>query len=76
MGKFYINKFIIKNIIIYNKGKDDIPDFKNDKIKILNVPNTGREGGTYLDFIIDNYEDLPEEVWFTQGNPFVPLLIF
>lgn len=67
---FLLNKFVINDIIIYNKGKNDIPDFKSNKVKIINVPNEGREGGTYLDFIINNYEDLPNEIWFTQGNPF------
>ena len=66
-----INKFIINNIIIYNKGKKNLPNFNSDKIKIINVPNIGREGGTYLDFIIENYDNLPKEIWFTQGNPFI-----
>jgi len=65
-----INKFIIGEIIIYNKGKKNL-HFTSDKIKIKNVPNIGREGGTYLDFIIENYDSLPNEIWFTQGNPFI-----
>ena len=33
------------------------------------IPNVGREGETYLRYIIDHYEALPEQIWFVQGNP-------
>lgn len=33
------------------------------------LPNVGREGHTYMTYIIDHYDDLPEEVLFTQYNP-------
>lgn len=58
----------IESVVVYNKGAHlELP--KDDRIVIRKVPNVGREGGTYLDHIIDNYEDLPEKTWFTQGNP-------
>ena len=60
----------IEQIIIYNKGEDDI-FFEDTKIKILCPFNIGREGGAYLDYIIDNYESFPENIIFTQADPFV-----
>jgi hypothetical protein len=55
----------IENITfdIFNKGSDYI---KNSKI----IPNVGREAHTYLYYIIENYDNLPEYVCFLQGNPF------
>ena len=52
----------IRNVIIFNKGLDNIKLSKKTKniIKIKNVPNIGREGGTYLNYIITNYKCLPE----------------
>ena len=47
------NKTFIKKIIVYNKG-DKIPYDLDNKIKVINVKNIGREGETYLSFIIDN----------------------
>ena len=53
-------------VIIYNKGEDEIPG-------AIPLPNVGRESGTYLRFIIDNYDDISPSTlyFFTQGNPFV-----
>lgn len=48
--------------IVYNKGSY-IPNTKP-------LPNIGREAHTYLSFIVDYYDDLPDKVFFTQGNPF------
>tara|TARA_Y100000768_G_C23940529_1_gene664892 strand:- start:68 stop:1423 length:1356 start_codon:yes stop_codon:yes gene_type:complete len=64
----------ISNVIIFNKGLDNIRLSSINKtkniVKIKNVPNIGREGGTYLNYIITNYERLPDKLWFIQGNPF------
>lgn len=49
---------------IYNKGEDNI-SFPN----VINVPNIGREAETYLRYIIDNYENLPDNIIFCQGSP-------
>ena len=52
----------LKNCIIYNKGTP------------LNIPNetllknVGRESETYLQYIINNYDNLPDIVVFTQAN--------
>ena len=48
------------NYIIYDKSKD--------------VPNIGRESETYLKYIINHYNNLPDYVVFLQGNPFDHLL--
>jgi len=60
----------IHKIIIYNKGNEIINKFNDSRIVIYNVQNLGREGGTYLDYIINNYYDLPTNLWFTQADPF------
>ena len=48
---------------VYNKGPDHIPDS-------IKLENRGREAETYLRYIIDNYDTMPQRVFFTQGNPF------
>ena len=60
---------LIEKILVFNKGPDDIY-FNEVKIDIINVENIGREGGTYLDYIINNYDNLPDNLVFTQANPF------
>ena len=40
------------NIILYNKGKDDI------QFKFIKLDNIGRESHTYLYHIINNYDKL------------------
>lgn len=49
--------------VIYNKGTSPI---KNSII----LPNVGREGHTYLWYIIKNYKKLDKYTCFLQGNPF------
>ena len=60
----------INKIIIINKGKDNIPQFSSKKVKVIKKKNIGREGETYLSFIIENYFNLPDNIWFSQGDPF------
>jgi hypothetical protein len=33
------------------------------------LPNVGREGHTYIHHIIENYDDLPDEILFSQYDP-------
>ena len=68
--KKILNESWITKILIFNKGPKLINHFINSKIEIYNVPNVGREGGTYLDYIINNYHNLPDNVWFLQADPF------
>lgn len=51
--------------LIYNKNSQQIHD-KN----IINIPNIGREEYVYIKYIIDHYENLPNQIIFVQGDPF------
>jgi hypothetical protein len=53
--------------LIYNKG-EQISNL--DREKVINVPNDGREAETYLRYITENYYNLPDQIYFLQGNPF------
>lgn len=60
------------NVLLYNKGQDNIP--KEDKAGfhesfVHNVP-AGREGHTFLRHIIERYDTLAEWTVFLQGEPF------
>jgi hypothetical protein len=59
----------LENVIIYNKGNDDI-DLNTIKHPIMKLPNVGREGHTYYQYIYDNYNNLDDYTIFLQGNPF------
>ena len=58
------------NIIIYSKN-DSSPDKIHD-IKVIKRLNTGREGETYINHIIENYKDLNSDDYtlFCQDDPF------
>lgn len=58
--------YTLQKAIIYNKGEPDI----HSNFPVVPIPNIGREGHTYLHFIIDQYEYLPEYIVFSQANPF------
>jgi hypothetical protein len=51
--------------IIYNKG----PPLTTTH-PVIELPNIGREGHTYLTHIINNYDRLDDYTIFLQGNPF------
>jgi hypothetical protein len=57
------------DIFIYNKGNDNI-SIDNSNCKIIKLDNTGRESHTYLYHIINNFDNLPEKIVFTQAHPF------
>jgi hypothetical protein len=46
------------NVIIFNK-------FNGKNL----LPNVGREGHTYLYYIVNNYDNLPDEMLFSQYDP-------
>jgi hypothetical protein len=50
-------------ITVYNKGLPDID------IPFIQLPNSGRESGTYLYHIINNYDKLADQTIFCQGDP-------
>lgn len=59
----WINK-IKHEVIVYNKNPDEIDLFK------INMPNLGFDTIVYLSYIIDNYDNLPDYVCFSQDDPF------
>lgn len=73
----------INNIVVahFNESLDWLDDVKGWDVSIYSkgeshpqeayiLPNVGRESNTYFTYIVDNYAELPEWVFFTQGNPF------
>lgn len=64
----------------YKENLDWLKSFEKDKILVydknnettdyptINIPNLGRESNTYLKYILDFYENLPEFVVFMQGK--------
>ena len=78
--KNYYNKNIIKIIVArYNENLNWLNPLNLDTIvfnkgHVLNIDNeirlknVGRESHTYLNYIINNYNNLPEYLVFTQGN--------
>lgn len=67
----------IRNIILYRKYKSSkifkkelSLDYINPKIVVKQLKNTGRESHSYLTYCVEYYEDLPDAVFFVQGNPF------
>lgn len=58
-----------ETVVVYNKGRSEVPDF-GPRVAVRRVPNVGREGGTFLDYIIENHDCLPDRLWFSQGDPF------
>ena len=61
--------YIDIDIIIINKGPNNI-NINNNRVQIIDSKNIGREGETYLNYIINNYDNLPEKLFFCQGDPF------
>jgi len=49
---------------VYNKGFDNI------SLPSIKLPNIGRESDTFLHYIIENYNSLPDTLVFLQGDPF------
>ena len=68
-------------MIVIAKYKEDISWVKDLKYpyiiydKSKDIPNIGRESETYLRFILENYDTLPDYTVFLQGNPFDHLKI-
>ena len=58
----WVNRAQFKNVIVYDKSGVDNG--------CVNVPNNGRESETFLRFIIEHYDNLPDNVVFLQGHPF------
>lgn len=52
----WIPEKYLANTKVYNKGEGG------------DLPNIGRESHTYLTYIVENYDNLPDVVFFTQGG--------
>lgn len=59
----WIDSEIKPYVKIFNKGAN-IADYEH----IFNLRNVGKEGNTYLEYIIKNYDNLPNYVLFTQAD--------
>jgi len=60
------------DVLVYNKGGHKFQICKEvgeRAVKVKTLPNVGREGHTYLTHIVDNYNDLADITFFTQGDP-------
>ena len=51
------------NFFVYSKDLEETEDYKR-------LDNIGRESHTYLHHIITNFDNLPDYIIFTQGDPF------
>lgn len=59
--------FRYTKVTIYNKGPDNLGDLPNN-FQVINLPNIGREGHTYLHHVIMNYDNLAKRTIFLQGD--------
>ena len=55
-------------VVVLNKG-EALPLLRNN-VEIIPSDNVGREAEAYVNYIVRNYEDLPDRIIFTQGDPF------
>jgi hypothetical protein len=55
-------------LYIYNKGSEITLDLQN--VKIIPLPNLGRESHTYLYHVINNYNNLADITYFLPGSVF------
>ena len=72
----YSNQFdcfdVFKNdyITIYDKSQTGLKNNIDSSIKIKKVPNVGYNIFSYLDFIVENYSNIPEHIVFLKDNVF------
>jgi len=66
----WINNDLFKNYlnIIYNKGVNEYFTINNLTKNIVKLDNVGRESGTYLYYIINNYDKLANITVFLPGS--------
>lgn len=57
----------IQNVYIYDKCGDP-PTFNNTNIHITNLPNTGREGASWIHHMLHNKENFAHGMLFLQGG--------
>lgn len=66
-GSLDILKYINNNYIIYDKSEEGL---KINSTQIIKRKNLGYNIDSYFDYIINNYENLPEVVLFCKNNIF------
>lgn len=62
--KFWEQGWVIK---VYDKGPKQ--DLGLGAYEYASLPNIGREPHTYIHYIIENYDNLPDWMLFSQGDP-------
>jgi hypothetical protein len=60
----WIDSLPKENVQLYSKGETTL----QKEYEVSYLPNLGRESQTYLQYIIDHYDTLPDVVFFTQGR--------
>lgn len=65
-------KIPLRYIHLYHKHLPTTPftTIPMPALREYSLPNVGREGHTYLTYIYEHYNHLPDTVIFLQGNPF------
>lgn len=61
---------VFKTITVYDKSGSSTNKHEDKRVSVVPLENVGRETDTYLNYIYDNYYDLPEHIVFTQADPF------
>lgn len=57
----------VERVTVYDKSATAMTSF-HPKVRVVAVPNQGREAETYIRHIVDTYDDLCGRVVFTQGR--------
>lgn len=65
-----LDKNVVESVIVYDKSKNQEHHDDDPRVTVKTLPNVGRETDTYLNYIYENYENLPDHIVFTQGDPF------
>jgi hypothetical protein len=55
------------SVLVYAKNRDKKCD-SYGKWETVAKPNLGREQGTYADYVVEHYDNLPEKIIFTPGS--------
>ena len=58
-------------IFVYDKGED--LQLEQSNLKKIRLDNVGREAHAYVHHIVENYNNLTDQIYFSQADPFAPL---
>ena len=53
--------------VVVNEG-GDFPRIRRDNLTVFRAKNVGRESETYVNYIVRNYEKLPDQIIFAQDR--------